>query len=138
MYIDKEYYKDTFQGTEIPDEEFTALVRAASDIIDSVVLLPITDKEDERIKKATAYQVEHLFLQGGIEAINGFSASGVETAEKLGDYSITQKQSQKAMENSLSVNGTPVSSIAVACLRNGGYMNRWAYAGREKKCQAQT
>lgn len=129
-YIDKTYYDNTFGGIAIPNDDFPALARAASDTIDAIVMRPVLDATDENVKKATAYEVEYLFRQGGADAYTGFAAAATVENEKLGDYSVTAQQTQAAQEAGYSVGGIPVSPLAIAALRKGGYMNRWAYAGR--------
>ncbi len=128
-YIDQTYYTETFGGIAIPASDFPALARTASDIIDAVAMRPIVDATDENVMKATAYQTEYLFQQGGADAYTGFAAAATVENEKLGDYSINAQQTQAAQEAGYSVGGVPVSPLAVAMLRKGGYMNRWAYAG---------
>jgi hypothetical protein len=132
-YIDQEYYTNTFGGIAIPATDFPALARTASDIIDAAAMRPIVDATDENVKKATAYQTEYLFQQGGTDAYTGFAAAANVENEKLGDYSITAQQTQAAQEAGSSIGGIPVSPLAIATLRKGGYMNRWAYAGEANR-----
>lgn len=133
-YIDQEYYEDTFQGLSIPDEEFPRLADTASDVIDSIVQkpVPLTDgKASADVKRATAYEVECLFSQGGIDAVTGFAAGITAQSESLGNYSIGRSapSAAGAAISILSHDGIPVSSMAVSLLRKAGLMCRWAYAG---------
>lgn len=129
-YIDTEYYSNIFNGSAIPPEEFERLAQMASDFIDSVVYLPIKDVTDN-VKRATAYQMEMLYSQGGVDAVTG-NASASAGTERLGDYSISGGTSSGNPQNgstTLMVNGIPISALAVSLLRREGLMRRWAYAG---------
>lgn len=127
-YLTKDYYEDTFHGVSIPDSQFDRLALAASDVIDALVTRPITDDVDkDTLAKATAYQLEYIYQQGGIEAITGSAAGQHVTTEKLDDYSITEQFTASAEQNQLSVNGIPVSPLALSILRKLGLMSRWLY-----------
>lgn len=129
-YIDTAYYKTEFQGTPIPESQFSRLESIASDVIDSVVSTPIivADLGAEAhalLKKACAYQVEHLFNLGGVNAINGMSELDM-GSEHLGSYSVSNASGSSS---SLSVNGIPFSAMTKALLSRSGLMSRWAYKG---------
>lgn len=132
-YIDRSYYTDVFVGKPIPEADFPRLAQAASDIVDAIVYIPISDVTD-RVKRATAYQLEMLYEQGGLDAVTGF-AEGSAGYEMLGDYSVTAEGKSGGSSGSgasaLSLNGIPVSRLAVSLLRAEGLMRRWAYAGTE-------
>lgn len=128
-YIDEDFYLDKFHGANIPSGEFERLVEIASDVIDSIVSCRIDfDTMDENsidcVKRATAYEVEHLYHQGGVEAINGFAASGIQS-ESLGSYRITGSTGS----NNLTFNGIPVAALALTFLRRANLMSRWVYKG---------
>ena len=130
-YIDKTFYDTVLMGTEIPASEFDRLAEIASDVIyDVCVLKPeAEDLIDETFKKAVAYQVEMLYLQGGVDAIVGASeAAQASGSESLGDYSTSGGTARQ--EAVLVSNGIPVSSMAVALLRRLGLTSRWVYARR--------
>ncbi|MBQ4447422.1 MAG: hypothetical protein II897_03925 [Clostridia bacterium] len=134
-YIDKTYYDDTFHGTPIPNEEFSRLADIASDVIFGICVIKPTaaNLSDEHFmelfQKAVGYQVELLYLQGGIDAIVGLSeAACAGESESLGDYSVSSgSQRHEAVRT---FNGIPVSSMAYMLLSELGLMCRWAYAGR--------
>ncbi len=132
-YITAEYYKDTFKGVEIADDELTRLVQAASDAIDMAAVLPIK-VVTENVMRATAYEVECLFQYGGIDAIHGFSSvgNGAGGNERLGDYSVGGGAASSAGGESAFtvVNGIPISPFAIELLRKDGLMRRWLYQGR--------
>lgn len=130
-YIDRTFYDTVLMGTEIPASEFDRLAEIASDVIYDVCTLKpeAEDLIDETFKKAVAYQVEMLYLQGGIDAIVGASeAAQASGSESLGDYSTSGGTARQ--EAVLVSNGIPVSSMAVALLRRLGLMSRWVYARR--------
>lgn len=130
-YIDKTFYDTVLKGTEIPASEFDRLAEIASDVVYDVCILKpeAEDLIDETFKKAVAYQVEMLYLQGGVDAIVGASeAAQTGGSESLGDYSTSSGTTRQTAV--LTCNGIPVSSMAVALLRRLGLMARWVYAGR--------
>ncbi|MBO1515601.1 hypothetical protein [Metabacillus bambusae] len=85
-YIDKVYYDSEFKGTPISDQvAFDRLSSRASDLIDMVTNYVLHGVEFEQfaqliqdnVKKATAAQVEYMFLQGGETSVHGGSPSSV-------------------------------------------------------------
>lgn len=129
-YIDYHYYDSEFHGSPIPPNEFDRLVDIASDVIRDVAVQQITPEHEANpcFKKAIAYQVEYLFTQGGIDAITGFASSA--TSESLGGYSISV--SSDASKSMKSKGGIPVSTLAIAKLREIGLMNRCVYQRRRR------
>lgn len=122
-----------FDGTAMDERLFESLAMVSSDIIDAIVTCPITpDVNADEVAKATAYQILYLQAQGGLDAINGFASSQTAVTEKLDDYSITEAQTEQAASNQLSLNGIPVSPLAVTILRKLGLMSRWVYSGRRR------
>lgn len=127
-YLTKDYYEDTFHGVSIPDSEFDRLALTASDVIDALVARPITDDVDkDTLAKATAYQLEYIYQQGGVKAVTGSAAGQHVTTEKLDDYSITEQLTTAAEQNQLSMNGIPISPLTLSILRRLGLMSRWLY-----------
>lgn len=129
-YIDLAYYKDEFNGTMLPETLFPRLESIASDMIDSVVPTKIVVADlgaeaQSLLKKACAYQVEHLFNLGGVDAINGMSGLEMDS-ERLGSYSVSNAKGSSA---GLSVNGIPFSSMAKSMLSRAGLLSRWVYKG---------
>ena len=131
-YIDYSYYSETFHGSRIRPSDFERLAEVASDIIDTVCTRAITESTDmELVKKAVAYQVEHLHGQGGMDAITGSATVSQITSESLDDYSISTGQNESAKSEMYSLNGIPVSALAIAMLKRAGLIgSRWVYAGR--------
>lgn len=131
-YIDKEYYKQ-FGGSNIPDN-FERIAEIASDIIDTISVRPIDSNNTEQyalVQKATAYQVEMLNEQGGIDSIVGFASSTSVSSESLGTYSVTNNSNTQTSIKT--INGIPVSTMALSLLKKAGLMSRWAYIEKWRK-----
>lgn len=135
-YANYQYYFNVFKGTMIPIEEFHALAKASSVILDKIVIIPIEDVTDN-VKEAMCYQAEMLYSQGGLDAVNGGSVMESGGSESLGDYSISGKsnstQAMASTSTTLLINGLPISSLALELLRQDGLMNRWAYYSAYKR-----
>ena len=130
-YVTKEYFDETFHGTFMSDAQFERMSMIASDVIDTVVLQPITALTDtEQLAKAASYQIEYLLTQGGTDAINGAAVNQFAVTEKMDDYTITEGLSDSAEKSKLSINGIPLSPLTISILRKLGLMHRWVYAGR--------
>ncbi len=124
-YLAYEEYVAGFGGNAVPEEEFAYLANAASAIVDLLVTRPISEVND-RIRLATAYEVELLFAQGGIDALAGLATvtSGID--EKLGDYSIGTPYVANE-KRCYSIGGIPVSGLTVSILMREGLMSRCVY-----------
>lgn len=128
-YVTKEFYNDTFHGTPVPDDDFPRLAETASDVIDSLVYRPITDQTDKTaLAKATAYEIEYIWKQGGIEAVTGNAESSKVLSESLDDYSVNESKTSSAQQAEVSLGNIPVSPLTLSILRTLGLMCRWAYA----------
>lgn len=130
VYIDSEFYTETFKGRDIPASDFDRLAEAASEAIYAVCRVKPDDEMilTEDFKKAVCYETELLYEQGGIDAITGLSVSAAAGgSESLGDYSVAAGSSQKGVAT-LS-GGIPVSPVALQILKRLGLMSRWAYSG---------
>ncbi len=134
-YVTSDYYVNTFKGEVIPEAEFERLAARASDVIDALVTVPIDDTVDaDTLAKATAFQLEYIKAQGGIEAVTGYADSQMAVTEKLDEYSIQEERADKALQNQPSIGGIPISPLAISILRRMGLMSRWAFAGRRCPC----
>ncbi len=132
-YIDQNYYKHSFGGTEIPDTEFDRLAEIASILIfDACYVKPDEDmQKSSDFKRAVAYQAEMLHAQGGISAVYGFSEASMSgTSESLGSYSISSGGASS--EVITASGGIPISSLSIMLLIRLGLRSRWAYAGRRR------
>lgn len=113
-YIDRDYYT-SFSDIDIPQAEFTKLAERASDIVDIVTfnrietmggLTALPSHMQTSIKKATASQVEMIYIDGGIEnmassaakqaSIGKFSYSTGATSDEGNSNSITLSPMAKA------------------------------------------
>lgn len=134
-YIDKFFYSVEFKGTPIPDDEFDRLAEIASDVISSIATMGIDEDtaNTDKVKKATAYEVEMLYQQGGINAIIGFAEGSAIGSESLGGYSISNTANSGSQVIMRTKDGIPVSSLAISMLKKAGLMCRWAFAGMRAK-----
>jgi hypothetical protein len=93
-YIDYNYYTNTYKGTPIAEEQFGSLAERASDVIDMVTSYLLHGVEftqfaqliQDNVKKATAAQVEYMFINGGETAVHGGSPSSV----NIGNFSYSE------------------------------------------------
>ena len=95
-YIDSTFYNSYAPSTSIPTDEFAELSERASDIVDivsnnKIVMMGgisvLSDSAQLLVKNATAAEMQTLFTQGGIDAINGndWAASA-----SIGKFSFSQ------------------------------------------------
>lgn len=133
-YIDKTYYVDTFHGEEIADKEFLRLADVAADVVDSIVnvkidLESLTEEELTLLKRANCYEVEYLYEQGGMDAVNGFMTGQLDS-ESLGDYSVSSgSMASASSSHGLSLHGIPIHALTLAMLQRAGLYSVWAYRG---------
>ena len=72
LYINKEYYSNTFKGKTIPNEDIEKYLELAQEKIDSITYNRIvaigfnnlTEFQKEKISKAICYQAEYIFKNG--------------------------------------------------------------------------
>lgn len=86
-YADADYYKDTYKGTTIPDDDIERELARASDDIDSVTYNRIVAQgfdnlspyQQEQVKKATCAQAEFLYQYGEFTnlPLKSFSAGSI-------------------------------------------------------------
>jgi hypothetical protein len=125
MYLSYETYVSGFGGSIVPEEEFDALSRAASAVIDLLVTDPIVSVTDT-VRLAAAYEIETLFAQGGTDALAGLATVTSGITEKLGDYSISTPYVANE-KRCYSIGGIPVSGITLFLLKKAGLMTRCVY-----------
>lgn len=129
-YCDYEYYIGAFTGSDMTQIDFVPLARAATDLIDGIVTVPIPDKITDEIRRAAAYQIELLHQQGGVDAITGFAVNGG-VSESLGGYSVGGGGASATQQHAPTVGGIPVSPVTIMLLRKAGHLQRWFKAGCE-------
>lgn len=128
-YVDREFYVENFKGDNIAEEEFDRLADIASEVIYDVCILKpdLVVVSSADFKKAVCYEIEMIYSQGGVDAILGFSETAMSGgSEHLGDYSISSGSGMKDAVKTL--DGIPVSPMAIIILRRLGLMRAWAYA----------
>ena len=72
LYINKEYYSNTFKGKTMPNEDIEKYLELAQEKIDSITYNRIvaigfnnlTEFQKEKISKAICYQAEYIFKNG--------------------------------------------------------------------------
>lgn len=116
------YYRYTFGGKALTEEEYYGLAHASYDILSSICTKPLP-QGDEEIDRAIVYQVEMLVCQGGRDALGGRGVSSGIT-EQLGDYTIGYRVGNGEMNRVKTVGGVPLSGVAIAILQNKGLMSR--------------
>lgn len=131
-YITYDYYSKKFGGNKINENEFNRIAEIASDVINSIIFRPVDENNEEQyslVQKATAYQVEMLYEQGGIDSIVGFASSTGTNSESLGGYSVSNNATEKSAIKT--INDIPVSTMAISLLQKATLMTRWAYSRRK-------
>lgn len=122
-YIDIDFYKE-FTKTDIDIDSFNQLVEVASRIIDDKTMNKATkfdtfpDSIQDRIKKATASQLNKLVKDGGINGINKANI----VSESIGNYNYTK--ASKAEQKVETINGIEVSPMVDIYLRPTGLLYR--------------
>lgn len=127
-YIDKTYFA-SYTSTSIPDAELAVLAERASDIIDTITMDKINsigfanllEATQIKIKKATAAQVETLYLQGGIETLTGNSDADINNVS-IGKFSYSKSNS--GSRKLKTVNGMPLSPLVESYLMMTGLLYR--------------
>lgn len=117
----------------MPEITFNRLVEIASDIIDGVVYVPVNTLEVtsisySKVQRACCYIIESLYINGGVDAIHGFSASS-QGGESLGDYSYSSKVDSQSQGSAARYGDIRVPALAMPLLNAAGLIPRWVYAG---------
>lgn len=94
-FITREEYDALYPGNMIPDEDFDALARIASAVVDQLTMYRIScgdgldkfpEEIQERIKLAVAAQIATLWEQGGLAATEGWGADSSVNSMTVGKY----------------------------------------------------
>lgn len=97
MYITKTDFDEYSPSTDIPESEFDELAERASDVIDTITFnrielaggLSAYDSDTQAaIKKATCAQVQYMYENGGVDAVN---LAGIQSGS-IGKFSYTLGQ----------------------------------------------
>lgn len=116
MYIsENEYIQIT--GADTAPSNFTTLEQYASSLVNALCLYQIGDSPPEeiadRVKAATAYQVQYIDAQGGISCINDARYSGA----TIGKFSYSGPSSNDT--SILSLDTSPLISMYIV------FINAW-------------
>ena len=134
-YIDLAYFQTYAPYSEVTSDEFSALAERASDVIDVLTFCRIPEsgglpvfpvRVQEAVKKATAAQVETLYLYGGVSAVQGAAADP--GSATIGKFSYTRNRASEFSGGT--VNGIPLSPLVTGYLGWTGLM----YAGVDGGC----
>lgn len=122
-YIDYDYYI-SFTHNKISKVKFDELIDIASRIIDTKTMNraknidSYSEEIQERIKKATAYQVQKLVKDGGSNAVDKTNL----VSESMGSYSYTK--ASKSEQKVETINGIEVSPMVDIYLLPTGLLYR--------------
>ena len=128
-YVTHDYYANTFHGEAISEQEFDRIAQDAGVMLDGIVQRPVEEADmiGDMFKRAVCYQIETLKLAGGPAGVTTTASRGALTSFDNDGYS----ESRERINGAATFGGLPVSAMAIAVLREMGYMNRWVYAGRD-------
>ena len=125
------FYRYTFGGKALKEEEYFGLAQASYDILRSLCTRDFPEN-DQEINRAIVYQVEMLVCQGGRDALGGRGVSSGIT-EELGDYTIGYRVGNGEMNRVKTVGGVPISGVSLAILTKKGLMCRAAGERRGRR-----
>ena len=119
-YIDYQFYTEEFKGVPLSEDVFSSLVGRASDSIDQVTNYKIEaigfdnlyPTFQQRVKKATAAQVEYLYVNGGPATMQS-----TVTDVAIGKFSYDSLAASKTPDKS-------ISDAALAYLKGTGLLYR--------------
>ena len=120
-YIDLSFYLD-FTGVPIEGDAFSVLAERASDMIDQLTNDAIQSLEfevlhsriKEKIQKATAAQVEFLYMNGGVESMHG---SNDVSSVSIGNFSYSNGSGAESSKKA-------VSPVVLEYLKGTGFLYR--------------
>jgi len=125
MYVDFNYYKNTYRGTIDDVSEFNRTSERASEIIDNITMYRIqqnglssfSELHQTLIKKSVCAQIDYIESLGGVDSLNEINMGSV----SLGKFSYSGN-SNKAMsiecpqsKNFLMLTGLLYRGIDVLC-----------------------
>lgn len=122
MYVDEDYYIDTFEGTLIPEDDVKKYLELAQEKIDSITFNRIvrigfeklTAFQQDKIKKAVCYEAEHIFNDGYNDENSNVSSYNVL------DISVNLKDNTKKTQ----ADELNMSEIAYDLIKKTGLSNR--------------
>lgn len=123
MYVDENYYLNTFEGVVIPDDDIKKCLKLAQTKIDSITFNRIvaigfdnlTEFQKEKVSEAICYEAEHIFKDG----YNNSNKSSISSYDVL-DISVNVKdKSQKTKAEKENID-----EIAYDLIRQTGLTSR--------------
>lgn len=96
LYVDEDYYSNTFNGSKLPDDDIEKYLELAQEKIDSITFNRIvrigfdnlTDFQKEKVRKAICYQAEYI-LENGTETNDIASYSVLDINVSVGNKKTT-------------------------------------------------
>ncbi len=93
-YVTQEYYKDSFHGEPVADEDFPVLMSRASELVEEMTLYRLSQESfqlmpqiiRDKVMDAVCAQIEYLDANGGSDADNGTDLASA----SLGRFSYTK------------------------------------------------
>lgn len=87
-YADSSYYKDTYEGSAVPDDQLEQMLATASDDIDAMTygriggeagFQALTSFQQEKVRRAVCLQADYLHDFGDVAALglSGYSVGDV-------------------------------------------------------------
>lgn len=106
LYVNEDYYSNTFEGTKLPDNEIEKYLELAQEKIDSITYNRIvkigfnnlTDFQKDKISKAICYQAEYVKGNG----YNNEENRDISSYSVL-DISVSVDSSKKSIAQKLSM-----------------------------------
>lgn len=97
-YVTAEWYKNTYQGSSIPDDKLQGMLDKASMDVDTITRMKIqklggfsqlSKFEQTRVQLAVCSQAEHLYGKSSMEGVSSYS---------VGDISVSMEKSVEAYD----------------------------------------
>lgn len=95
-YVTVEYYKDTYHGNSIPDEQLQGFLERASMNVDTLTRMKIkrlggfsqlSEFEQIRVQLAVCSQADYLYSKSTMEGVSSYSIGDVSVSlEKAAEY----------------------------------------------------
>lgn len=134
IYITQEEYAVFFPGTAVQPEEFTPLAEIASSVIEVITMHRVLTQEQmdalpefvrQRIKKATAMEIDLMIAQGGFSVAQGWGMDASLGSETIGKYHYSLAEAYAGSSDRLrTINGVPIAPLVFATLFPTGLLNR--------------
>ena len=97
-YVTAEYYKDTYHGNSIPDEQLQGFLERASTDVDTLTRMKIkrlggfsqlSNFEQTRVQLAVCSQADYLYNKAALQGVASYSVGDISVSfDKLAEYDI--------------------------------------------------